>query len=122
MIEPTKYRKKPLVIEAMRVTRSSAEQVVLWITHSGEIASEVFHVVNNRTVGVDIETPEGLVSASLGDYVVRGIRGEFYPVKPDIFEATYDPVEPENENAHDQDLKCQTCGHPEGIEECQCAE
>lgn len=97
MTEVRKYRKKPVVIEAMRVTQSNAAGVVLWINHCGGYAREVFTALDDRLVGVDIDTLKGLMGVSLGDYVVRGIKGEFYPVKPDIFEATYEVIKPEKE-------------------------
>lgn len=59
-----KYRKKPIVIEA--------------------------HVTN---VDLDIETLEGVMHASAGDYIITGVHGEQYPCKPDIFEETYELVE-----------------------------
>lgn len=58
-----KYRKKPVVIESVR-----------WS-------------------GLIIKTLEGEHVATIGDYIIRGVKGEFYPCKPDIFEATYEPVE-----------------------------
>ena len=78
-----KYRKKPVVIEA-----------VLW---NGQV-SEWFIILNNfgvkdSLVGV-IETLEGPMKVSYGDWIVRGIKGELYPCKPDIFAATYEVVEP----------------------------
>ena len=49
--------------------------------------------MNGRTYGhVEIATPEGVMRGDVGDWIVRGIKGEFYPVKPDIFAATYEPV------------------------------
>lgn len=42
-----------------------------------------------------IETPEGRMKANPGDWIIKGIKGEFYPCKPDIFEATYEAVAPE---------------------------
>ena len=59
-----KFRKKPVVIEAERTT-----------------------------VAVDIETLEGTMRAEPGDWIITGVKGERYPCKPDIFEATYEPAE-----------------------------
>lgn len=86
-----KYRKKPVVIEAMQ-----------WNPHDLEEAGQVagwmlahipngFRVVEGR--GLQIDTLEDPMIASPGDWIIRGIKGEFYPCKPDIFEATYDRVE-----------------------------
>ena len=41
---------------------------------------------------MDIHTPEGVMSVSNGDWIIKGVKGEFYPCKPDIFEMTYEPV------------------------------
>ena len=83
-----KYRKKPVVIEAVQwdATQAAWDAImsmgdVPW--KSGEMDSKTFI----------IETLEGDHLVSLGDYVIRGVKGEFYPCKPDIFEATYDAAE-----------------------------
>lgn len=47
--------------------------------------------------GCDIKTLEGVMHGDIGDYIIQGIKGEIYPCKPDIFEATYEAVEPESE-------------------------
>ena len=44
-------------------------------------------------IALDIPTPEGVMTAQHGDWIVKGVRGEFYPVKPDIFGLTYEPIE-----------------------------
>lgn len=90
---PTKFRKKPVVIEAMQFdgTTDSACSVLAWISDNGGSA-----VLRRRDVAptwLAIHTLEGTMSAETGDYVIRGVQGEFYPCKPDIFAATYDVVE-----------------------------
>jgi len=77
------YRKKPVVIEALRLTREKeqAEKVRAWCG-----GQPVFD-------GIEIKTLEGTHLARFGDWIIRGVKGEFYPCKPDIFEATYEPVE-----------------------------
>ena len=78
-----KYRKKPVVIEAVR-----------W---QGDNLSEIqaFYKPDDILVGnqIQITTLEGIMSANIGDFIIKGVKGEFYPCKPDIFEATYEPVE-----------------------------
>ena len=78
-----KYRKKPVVIEAMQYTRNGlqAEQVAKWC--GGEQTDEY---------GLVIATLEGRMRADYGDWIIKGIKGEFYPCKPDIFEQTYEKV------------------------------
>ena len=81
-----KFRKKPVVIEAVQFTQEMADGVV--VAPDG---------VQNMTIkGMNcagIETLEGDHEVSVGDWVITGIKGERYPCKPDIFEATYEPVE-----------------------------
>lgn len=78
------YRKKPVVIEA--------EQYLL-----GEVirAKWLFDAMESGIVfsdadGLKIKTLEGVMSASVGDWIIKGVKGEFYPCKPDIFAATYE--------------------------------
>ena len=80
-----KYRKKPVVIEAFRYRVSDAEvqdSIIDWIRLNGGMAS----YDGEKLI---IETLEGPITASVGDYIIRGVKGEFYPCKPDIFEKTY---------------------------------
>lgn len=80
-----KYRKKPVVIEAVQFDGS--DQSVDWLLPqliSGEIG--------RSTNKLHITTLEGIMEAKVGDYIIQGINGEFYPCKPDIFEKTYEIV------------------------------
>ena len=85
------YRKKPVVIEAVQVPYPDqvAEHGAVWglFYRSG---FKDFVVAEDK--GYDITTLEGVMHASPGDYIIKGVKGEFYPCKPDIFEATYDKV------------------------------
>jgi hypothetical protein len=78
-----KFRKKPVVIEARRYTRNGleAEAVAAWC--SGVQTDD----------GLEIETLEGTHLARYGDWIIKGVQGEFYPCKPDIFAATYEPAD-----------------------------
>ena len=84
-----KYRKKPVTVEAVQWdgTPEDATPIINWILDTGERAA---HWDEGR---IYINTLEGTMAAEPGDYVIRGVAGEFYPCKPDIFEATYEPVE-----------------------------
>ena len=86
-----KYRKKPVVIEARKFDSiDNLEELKEWC--GGNILKEYpFSVSENRSIL--IETLEGTMKAQLGDYIIKGVQGEFYPCKPEIFEATYEPVE-----------------------------
>lgn len=93
MSRPLRYRKKPVVIEAMRFYAD--ELVMAGVAHwcGGRINSE--SKPSDRTdvaYWIDIPTLEGVMRAVPGDYIIKGVQGEFYPCKPDIFEATYERV------------------------------
>lgn len=83
MTTPRKYRKKPVVIEAIELTPLNIADVEAFV--GGD--------VGNTPGGLVIATLEGAMHVSVGDYVIRGVQGEFYPCKPDIFAATYEPAE-----------------------------
>ena len=85
-----KYRKKPVVIEAMQWDGSiqSADEIEAW---SGKTAC---WADSNLETRIFVATLEGEMRAAPGDWIIRGVKGEFYPCKPDIFAATYEAVEP----------------------------
>lgn len=87
------FRKKPVVIEAMLWDGSilTADLIEDW--SGGKTACRVLIDAKN-IVGpfLLIDTLEGEMKASVGDWIIRGVKGEFYPCKPDIFAATYDPA------------------------------
>ena len=93
-----KYRKKPVVIEARQLTPETAEEIGAWCgampckheSYSSYLWGWALNI-NERTLR--IPTLEGDMSANVGDWVIQGIAGEFYPCKPDIFEMTYERVE-----------------------------
>lgn len=86
-----KYRKKPVEIEAFQwgVRNEPHKYVPAWL---GEAALNG-HVRVKADKTLEIETLVGILTASLGDWIVRGVRGELYPVKPDIFKETYEAVD-----------------------------
>lgn len=91
-----KYRKKPLEVEAFQLTTDVEMIAPDWFTQA-IIDEKVFidRSINNGHVhiyGCTIETPEGRHKAKIGDYIIRGIKGELYPCKPDIFHATYEKI------------------------------
>jgi len=83
-----KYRKKPVVIEAMQFTDETKDQVLNFITCSSHPSWD-----DDGNPKLKIQTLEGWHTASIGDFVIKGVKGEFYPCKPDIFEMTYEKVE-----------------------------
>ena len=80
------YRKKPVVIEAVQHTGSNFKEV------TGFCPDITGAVLTGKGLTLSVKTPEGTMKASLGDYIIKGVKGEFYPCKPDIFEATYEEV------------------------------
>lgn len=86
-----KVRKKPVEVEAVQWTGLNLEEIKAFVGES---------LIYTREVGkgkprlfMKIKTLEGDMLTSEGDYIIKGISGEFYPCKPDIFKATYEEVE-----------------------------
>lgn len=81
-----RYKKKPVIIEAVQYTGADESKIEVW------------HFCKGLDIYVDekenyvIPTLEGNIIANVGDYIIKGVNGEFYPCKPDIFEKTYDVV------------------------------
>lgn len=88
-----RYRKKPVEIQAMQLTDSNAGVVTAWVASGGhEAVMRGGPGGGSKGATVTIRTLEGDHLAQVGDYVIRGVAGEFYPCKPDIFAQTYDEV------------------------------
>lgn len=83
------YRKKPVVIEAQQVTFENVHEVAEWC--GGTSLRDMGE--GEPWVGVSIHTLEGVMRADLDDWIIKGVQGEFYPCKPDIFQATYEAVD-----------------------------
>ena len=84
------YRKKPVVIEAIQyLPHENCAEIEAFINGDGERDEPCTERENAEWA---IETLEGTMWAQPGDWVIAGVQGEFYPCKPDIFEATYEPV------------------------------
>lgn len=91
-----KYRKKPVVIEAFKWTGGPEQnEDPNWIVEAINNGDVTFigHRAGVGKLVMGIQTLEGLMTAQPGDYIIRGVQGEIYPCKPDIFEATYEKVE-----------------------------
>lgn len=91
-----RYRKKPVIIEAMQWTGSNFEEIKQFVT------KDLIYDIDDATwkvgmgiphITIKIRTLEGEMLASIGDFIIKGVDGEFYPCKPDIFQKTYDEVE-----------------------------
>ena len=84
-----KYKKKPVIIEAIQFV-DDAERITEIYNFVGAGLS-VDYSKKEKPV-LKIPTLEGVMTASEGDYIIKGVKGEFYPCKPDIFENTYEEV------------------------------
>ena len=86
-----KFRKKPVVIEAYRFGH---DERPLWAKKAAQqgILTD-FSQYGGRERWCEIKTPEGTMRGDIGDYIIQGVKGEFYPCKPDIFDATYERVD-----------------------------
>lgn len=81
-----KYRKKSVEIEAIQYTGVNIDEVEDFVDQN------LLRRETEDGVSLGIPTLEGIMTASVGDYIIKGISGEFYPCKPDIFNRTYDLV------------------------------
>jgi hypothetical protein len=94
-----RFRKLPLEIEAVQfqgVDQRDGNNIILlaearpqWIQDALDSRAMMLNGPNS----IGVATKEGTMTASQGDWIIRGVQGELYPCKPDIFEATYEPVE-----------------------------
>lgn len=87
-----KYRKKPVVIEAWEFTKKALDSNDSWVC----LYRNELHLISQyagKVLYIEIDTLEGTMRADLGDFIIKGVQGEFYPCKPDIFKATYEIVE-----------------------------
>lgn len=96
------YRKKPVVVEAVQLNTTNMPEVADWI--GGDTAKIVVESEEAWKLGkgvpgfsMTIHTLEGDMTAKSGDYIIKGVNGEFYPCKPDIFTQTYMEMEEVNE-------------------------
>jgi hypothetical protein len=81
-----KYRKKPVVIDAIKW-----DGALYSLDELGNTPTVVSQDLLSKTL--QIETLEGVMTANVGDYIIKGVKGELYPCKSDIFEMTYELVE-----------------------------
>lgn len=84
-----KYRKKPVEIEAIQYIENNVEEVEEFV---GNQLLRYNNTQEENDYSLGIPTLEGITKASVGDYIIRGVRNEFYPCKPEIFRITYDEV------------------------------
>ena len=92
-----KYRKKPVIIEATQWFKNGDHPNVKYFRHQtvngGSKCDQCGHIIDDHGW---VETSEGGHIVCVGDYIITGVKGEYYPCKPDIFELTYEPVDDTN--------------------------
>jgi len=82
------FRKLPVTIEARQLTPENAIEIMAWCGSDMFWSKPLF----DMTLGIIVPTLEGQHEAGFGDWIIKGVKGEFYPCKPDIFEITYEQV------------------------------
>ena len=92
-----KYRKKPVVIEAMQYQYPASAELIAWLNGAAGTESKLRHPSAKGELVVktleDGTNGQARHVATEGDWIIKGVQGEFYPCKPDIFAATYERVE-----------------------------
>lgn len=92
-----KYKKKPIVVEAVRWTGSNLEEIRNFVGND-LIENYIKHfdiervLIKQTLVGIAIDTLEGTMRVNYGDYIIKDVNNELYPCEPDIFEQTYEEV------------------------------
>lgn len=82
-----KFRKKPVVIEAIQWSGNNCDE-------AKSFCNQIHEAISHESIekALYIRTEEGIMKASINDWIIKGVNGEFYPCKPDIFEKTYEPA------------------------------
>lgn len=93
-----KYRKKPVVVEAVQWTGENREEIRKFCNNRGVFFTPVRQDTEGRVTKwrLLIDSLEGLMYAETGGYIIKGVNGEYYPCKPDVFAKTYEAVEDDN--------------------------
>jgi len=113
----TQYRKKPIAIEAVQFNGLNPTEIKEFVGENCEV--EIYdNKVTPPVASIIIHTLEGDMEVSNGDYVIKGVKGEFYPCKPDIFEQTYESVEIQQEQSAKQGYKdCNGCEYNQTLKD-----
>lgn len=94
----SQFRKKPVVVDAVQWTGDNLLEVITFTDGKPDLSTTVaaekweYYKYFVQQQGFKIHTLEGKMSASIGDWIIKGVQGEFYPCKPEIFAATYEAV------------------------------
>ena len=92
-----KFRKKPIVVDVIIYDGGNYKEVAKFV-------GRIYQCCNSKDI--EIPTLEGIMRASVGDAIIKGVKGEFYPIKNDIFLETYEPVDERDEI---KSLACEFC-------------
>jgi hypothetical protein len=90
-MSPNRYRKKPVEIEARQLTPETLKDIKQWVGPSARVHTD--GVPLGAPIKLAIDTLEGTMLADFGDWILMGVKGEFYPCRDDIFRETYEPVD-----------------------------
>lgn len=107
MTREKKFRKKPVVVEAFQFTDESKDAAYRWASSHQMNIDPSFD--DHEAPILLIPTPEGEMICRIGDWIIRGVNGEFYPCKPDIFEKTYEPATHSPSSATAEEMKQAIC-------------
>lgn len=89
-----KFRKKPVVIEAIQLKHDNRLEVLMFAPHiEVQLSTDAYPDKSEAKMVAFIKTLEGTMRADEGDWIIKGVNGEFYPCKPDIFEKTYERID-----------------------------
>lgn len=91
-----KYRKRPVEIEALQLHMSNMDGLIQQMRRDGYEVETHSEPPMRAITGIKIKTLEGVMVGNIGDYIIKGIQGEYYPCKPDIFEKTNEAVVEDN--------------------------
>lgn len=95
-MEIKKYRKKPVEVEAVQYNGYNFDDIKKFVGKDCIVSYKGIDFVNGMLINcydISIHTKEGLMHVSPKDYIIKGVNGEFYPCKPDIFIKTYDNID-----------------------------
>ena len=87
---PQRYQKKPVIIDAIQFMSDNIQTVVKFLNDAGQ--KEVTFNIQDGHGSLEVQTEEGPLTARVGSYIIKGIEGEVYPCRADIFHKTYIPV------------------------------
>lgn len=90
LLRAPRWRKRPVVVEAMRYDGGNWGEIVVW---SQGVVGVILPTMDETHPRLLVETLEGRMEAGRGDWIIRGVAGEFYPCAPAIFAATYEAAE-----------------------------